>query len=115
MLATFLCMAGPAGPAAHEAHYTWRERLFYAVAWTPKASVQAALSGVPLAMVKALKPSHPDYADWVKWGHEVQATGVICVLICATAGTLLTQLLGPVLLRKVGACVLVVGIECCWL
>ena len=25
--------------------YTWREKLFYAVAWTPKATVQAALSG----------------------------------------------------------------------
>lgn len=25
--------------------YTWREKLFYALAWTPKATVQAALSG----------------------------------------------------------------------
>jgi Kef-type K+ transport system membrane component KefB len=25
--------------------YSWREKLFYAVAWTPKATVQAALSG----------------------------------------------------------------------
>jgi len=25
--------------------YTWKERVFYAVAWTPKATVQAALSG----------------------------------------------------------------------
>ena len=25
--------------------YTWQEKLFYALAWTPKATVQAALSG----------------------------------------------------------------------
>ena len=25
--------------------YNWREKLFYALAWTPKATVQAALSG----------------------------------------------------------------------
>lgn len=25
--------------------YTWREKLFFALAWTPKATVQAALSG----------------------------------------------------------------------
>jgi Kef-type K+ transport system membrane component KefB len=36
-IVTFLVMQGFG--------YTWRERLFYAVAWTPKATVQAALSG----------------------------------------------------------------------
>jgi Kef-type K+ transport system membrane component KefB len=36
-LVTYVIMAGFG--------YTWREKLFYAVAWTPKATVQAALSG----------------------------------------------------------------------
>jgi hypothetical protein len=38
MLFTFFGMAGFG--------YTVKEKLFYAVAWTPKATVQAALSGV---------------------------------------------------------------------
>jgi hypothetical protein len=31
--------------------YNWREKLFYAVAWTPKATVQAALSSKWLLVV----------------------------------------------------------------
>jgi solute carrier family 9B (sodium/hydrogen exchanger), member 1/2 len=29
--------------------YTWKEKLFYAIAWTPKATVQAALSGMMMS------------------------------------------------------------------
>ena len=37
MAVTFVAMAGM--------HYTRREMVFYCIAWTPKATVQAALSG----------------------------------------------------------------------
>jgi len=43
MILTFFCMSG--------FKYTTRERLFYALAWTPKATVQAALSGECLTHV----------------------------------------------------------------
>jgi hypothetical protein len=50
-------------------------RLFFAVAWTPKATVQAVLSGTPLHLVKILKSGAPDYDQWLQWGHEIQTTG----------------------------------------
>ena len=34
--------------------YPWKERAFYAIAWTPKATVQAALSGAGRAQTAAL-------------------------------------------------------------
>jgi hypothetical protein len=36
---TFISMSGQG--------YNWKEKVFFAVAWTPKATVQAALSGAP--------------------------------------------------------------------
>jgi hypothetical protein len=43
---------GGGGGAGCGPSYTWREALFFAVAWTPKATVQAALSGAPLHVVR---------------------------------------------------------------
>jgi hypothetical protein len=149
-LCTYLVMWGTGRPG--DPAYSCRSRLFFAVAWTPKATVQAALSGAPLHLVRMLKKGQPDYQQWVTWGQEVrldhsvqwraaevdgarlcrrmleplgaehahvpavsrlplplppqiQATGVVCVLVCATVGTLLVELLGPRLLDKVrGPC-----------
>lgn len=48
------CAGGGAGAGCGPS-YTWREALFFAVAWTPKATVQAALSGAPLHVVRFLR------------------------------------------------------------
>lgn len=51
MIVSFLVMA--------RLGYTWKERVFFAVAWTPKATVQAALSGVlPRACGPSRVPAH---------------------------------------------------------
>lgn len=42
MVGVFACVSGTV--------LTWRERVFTAIAYTPKATVQAAIGGVPLAM-----------------------------------------------------------------
>jgi hypothetical protein len=48
--------------------YTWKEQLFYAVAWSPKATVQASLSAVPLSLIEANLAGSPDYDQWLRWG-----------------------------------------------
>lgn len=87
------------------ARYTWRERLFYAVAWTPKATVQASLSAVPLALINRVLVDSPDYEQWQRWGQDCLATGIFAIIVCATLGTLLVFWLAPILLDKeVGTC-----------
>jgi len=80
--------------------YNWKERVFYAVAWTPKATVQASLSAVPLALIQTLMADRSDHAIWVEWGQDILTTGVFAIIICGTMGTLLVFLLAPVLLSK---------------
>lgn len=93
ILSTFIIM--------FDRKYTWRERLFYAVAWTPKATVQASLSAVPLAMVQSLMdPARADYAQWEQWGQDILTTGVFAIIICGSLGTLMVFMLAPVLLQK---------------
>jgi hypothetical protein len=80
--------------------YHWKERLFYAVAWTPKATVQASLSAVPLALINRVMVDSPDYQQWRQWGEDCLATGIFAIIVCATLGTLCVFWLAPVLLEK---------------
>eukprot|EP00882_Tetradesmus_deserticola_P034074 GHRQ01038981.1.p1 GENE.GHRQ01038981.1~~GHRQ01038981.1.p1 ORF type:complete len:499 (+),score=175.50 GHRQ01038981.1:208-1704(+) len=80
--------------------YTWKEQLFYAVAWTPKATVQASLSAVPLSLINRNLVNDPDYEQWVKWGSDLLATGIFAIIICATLGTLCVFWFAPLLLEK---------------
>jgi hypothetical protein len=79
--------------------YNWKERVFYAIAWTPKATVQASLSAVPLALINNNLAGSPDYAQWQRWGEDCLATGIFAIIVCATLGTLLVFWLAPVLLE----------------
>lgn len=76
MIATYITMFGREGRAGDHP-YSHRSRLFFAVAWSPKATVQAALSAAPLHLVRILKKGQPDYEQWMEWGREVQATGAL--------------------------------------
>ncbi|KAI8468895.1 MAG: Sodium/hydrogen exchanger family-domain-containing protein [Monoraphidium minutum] len=80
--------------------YTWRERTFYAIAWTPKATVQASLSAVPLAMITTLMAGRPDYDVWFGWGQDILTTGIFAIIICGSLGTLGVFLSAPLLLKK---------------
>jgi hypothetical protein len=92
IIGTFLVM--------FDRRYTWRERLFFATAWTPKATVQASLSAVPLSLINSLKSSEPDYDTWRLWGDQILTTGVFAIIICGTLGTLAVFSLAPLLLEK---------------
>lgn len=84
--------------------YNWKERVFYAIAWTPKATVQASLSAVPLALINNNLADNPDYAQWQRWGEDCLATGIFAIIVCATLGTLLVFWLAPVLLELEVCC-----------
>lgn len=66
---------------------TKKERLFCMMAYTPKATVQAAIGGVPLAMGLAC-------------GHQVLTVAILAILITAPLGALMIDGFGKKLLDK---------------
>ena len=90
--------------ATHGTPLTRRERLFVALAWMPKATVQAAFAGVPLQMI--LKKHHDEWSSheeqeqYEAWGTEILTTAVLAILMTAPLGLLIIQKLGPLWLEK---------------
>jgi len=76
----------------------FKERLFIALAWMPKATVQAALGSVPLDLIKAELNREEDpqkYDEYTQWGSEILTTAVFAILITAPVGLIVIQQLGP--------------------
>ncbi|KAL0035158.1 hypothetical protein WJX79_003931 [Trebouxia sp. C0005] len=95
MPATFLVMFGGG--------FTWKERLFFSFAWTPKATVQAALALSPLDAVIAAYKSAPKSAQalrYTQYANETLTTAIFCILIDASIGTLLIRAFAPALLQR---------------
>mmetsp|Transcript_4912 Transcript_4912/g.7373 ORF Transcript_4912/g.7373 Transcript_4912/m.7373 type:complete len:496 (+) Transcript_4912:12-1499(+) len=70
----------------------WNERIFIALAWLPKATVQAAIGAVPLDAAE----SNSDQ----RRGQIVLAVSVVAVLVTAPLGALAIAYTGPKLLHK---------------
>ncbi len=79
MFGVFLCAAG--------SKLNGKERLFCMIAYTPKATVQAAIGSLPLAMGMAC-------------GQTVLTAAVLAILITAPLGAFLTDLTYKKLLKK---------------
>ncbi|KAI8100359.1 hypothetical protein M9435_006843 [Picochlorum sp. BPE23] len=92
MLITFMTMCGSG--------FSIKEKLFFAFAWTPKATVQAALSAAPLTLIQKYKEGAEDYDTWVQWGNDILTTGLFAILICGTLGTLVAHVSSKVLLQQ---------------
>jgi NhaP-type Na+/H+ or K+/H+ antiporter len=94
-----ICCVGVRTVAAFLSTYgcnlSMRERQFIALAWMPKATVQAALGSVPLAMVHHNMKDSPDFEQFEKWGNDIVATAVFSILLTAPAGLIVIQKLGP--------------------
>ncbi len=75
----FLCLLGT--------KLNFRERLFCMIAYMPKATVQAAIGGVPLAM-------------GLSCGATVLSGAVLAILVTATLGAFLIELTAPRLLTQ---------------
>lgn len=81
MAGVWLCLAGT--------KLTFRERLFVMVAYTPKATVQAAIGGIPLSL-------------GLSCGDTILTAAVLAIIITAPAGAFAIDNLYPKLLEKNG-------------
>jgi NhaP-type Na+/H+ or K+/H+ antiporter len=75
-----------------------RERLFIALAWMPKATVQAALGSVPLSLVRDGLKREDDPAKfdrYEQWGIDILTTAVFSILLTAPVGLIVIQQFGP--------------------
>lgn len=89
--------------ATFGAGLSWKERIFIALAWLPKATVQAALCSVPLDLATDTLKREDDpakYDRYQQYGNEILATAVFSILLTAPIGLVVIQQLGPRWLEK---------------
>lgn len=87
ILFTFVCVLC--------AGFNMKEKLFIALAWMPKATVQAAIGSTALDMARKAKDEQLQ-----KYGMDVLTVAVLAILFTAPVGALIIGLSGPRLLRK---------------
>ncbi|XP_007429869.1 sodium/hydrogen exchanger 9B2-like [Python bivittatus] len=75
--------------------FEFKEKVFIALAWIPKATVQAAIGSVALDTARLTKNEKLE-----KYGLYILTIAFLAILITAPAGALLIGLAGPRLLRK---------------
>jgi len=100
-----LCRTAAAFLALMKTGLSKKERLFVALSWLPKATVQAAFCGYPLQKIleKSAKGEWADaqeQADWEAWGDDIVTTGVLAILMTAPLGLIIIQKLGPKWLER---------------
>merc|ERR1719220_1631022 len=81
----------------------WKEKVFMAFAWLPKATVQAALGPVFLDNVLRFRGDWDDLGDqdeWIKTGNNILTLAVLSILITAPLGAVSILALGPKLLEQ---------------
>ncbi|KHN88660.1 Sodium/hydrogen exchanger 9B1 [Toxocara canis] len=89
--------------ATFGAKFKWKERMFIALAWIPKATVQAALSPIVLDMA-TMEPIKDE--NHLKAGLIILTVGVLSILISASLGALFINFFAPLLLSKDGGTVM---------
>jgi len=80
-----------------------KERVFIALAWMPKATVQAALGSVPLDMIQNTLNRQDDpakYDEYTQHGLDILTVAVFSILATAPIGLVVIQQLGPRWLEK---------------
>mmetsp|Transcript_17334 Transcript_17334/g.41407 ORF Transcript_17334/g.41407 Transcript_17334/m.41407 type:complete len:626 (+) Transcript_17334:138-2015(+) len=104
-----------AGSVVWGANLNVKERLFVALAWLPKATVQAALASSPLDAVYSTMMSNPEwmtecrnegsrfrgdpgfeeFCRYDDWGQDILTTAVFSIILTAPIGLLIISTLGP--------------------
>lgn len=77
---------------------SFKERLFVALAWLPKATVQAALA--PAALDMALAGGHSYPSSYVEQSRLIFAVAVLSILTTAPIGAFIIRMAAPRLLAK---------------
>jgi NhaP-type Na+/H+ or K+/H+ antiporter len=81
-------------------HFAWLECFWFAIAWTPKATVQAALGQLPSdAVARAYPVGSLDHDRYVQFGTDALTTAVFEIIISGTLGCLMVRWLSPLLLK----------------
>jgi len=100
LLAAGLCVRGlVAFLAAGGGQLAFTERIFVAIAWMPKATVQAALAGLPLDAAIAYEGGDRNGPE-TKRAEVILALGVLAILITAPLGAAAVAVSGERLLKK---------------
>lgn len=79
---------------------TTKERLFVALAWLPKATVQAAIGGVAFDAATKMDPENENRELFLQLGVMVLTIAVLVILITAPIGAVAIMLSAPKLLKK---------------
>ncbi|XP_043970887.1 sodium/hydrogen exchanger 9B2 isoform X3 [Gambusia affinis] len=87
VLFTFVCVL--------HAGFNLKEKVFIALAWMPKATVQAAIGSTALDMARAKANK-----EQIKYGMDVLTVAVLSILLTAPIGALIIGILGPRLLQR---------------
>nr|AXV43385.1 sodium/hydrogen exchanger 9B2 [Lateolabrax maculatus] len=87
VLFTFVCVLC--------AGFNMKEKVFIALAWMPKATVQAAIGSTALDMARTKNDQQLQ-----KYGMDVLTVAVLAILLTAPVGALIIGLSGPLLLQK---------------
>uniref|UniRef100_A0A3B4DFZ2 Cation/H+ exchanger transmembrane domain-containing protein n=1 Tax=Pygocentrus nattereri TaxID=42514 RepID=A0A3B4DFZ2_PYGNA len=77
------------------AGFNFKEKLFIALAWMPKATVQAAIGSTALDMARSKQEKQME-----QYGMDVLTVAVLSILLTAPIGALLIGLCGPRLLQR---------------
>jgi hypothetical protein len=81
--------------------FTIKERLVIWVGWIPKATVQAAIGGIVLDRARdEITEGTEEYDDYEKYGQQILTTAILCILMTAPLGAILTSNLGSRWLHK---------------
>lgn len=79
---------------------TWREHMFMACSWIPKATIQGALGSAPLMLIQSRLRGTAKYAQYEVWGNDILHATAFSIIISAPVGLLVIALLGPVWLKQ---------------
>ncbi|XP_036372602.1 sodium/hydrogen exchanger 9B2 [Megalops cyprinoides] len=77
------------------AGFNFKEKVFIALAWVPKATVQAAIGSTALDIARGKKEQELE-----KYGMDVLTVAVLAILLTAPVGALVIGLTGPRLLQR---------------
>uniref|UniRef100_A0A914P4Y3 Cation/H+ exchanger domain-containing protein n=1 Tax=Panagrolaimus davidi TaxID=227884 RepID=A0A914P4Y3_9BILA len=74
-----------------------REKIFVAISWLPKATVQAALAPV---LMDLTQKNPTKYGKFESEAAIILTVAIIAILITAPTGAILVRLLGPIMLKS---------------
>ncbi|CAG0882127.1 unnamed protein product [Darwinula stevensoni] len=87
--AAFLAVSG--------GHFNLKEKVFAAIAWSPKATVQAAIGLTALDTAEAMSNPNPQH---IEWGREILTIAVMSILVSAPIGGIFIECCASKLLEK---------------